>query len=117
MMTPGQTYGDASYSQHQKTDAINAGARDFFGLDKTPSTVVGPGGPDGFGLGEKYRVTSPKADSSKAVKEAEAARKRTQDFKSRQALIKENNAKPVDTTEVAPPAPVLPPARHTNANS
>ena len=59
MMTPGQTYGDASYSQQQKTDAINKGVSDFFGVGKKSSTVVGPGGGNGFGLGSNNTRNTP----------------------------------------------------------
>ncbi len=59
MMTPGQTYGNASYSQQQKTDAINQGISNFFGIGKKPTTVVGPGGGNGFGLGSNNTQNTP----------------------------------------------------------
>ena len=59
MMTPGQTYGDASYSQQQKTDAINSGVKSAIGLDKKPSQVMGPGGPGGFGMGNSSNPVRP----------------------------------------------------------
>ena len=64
MMTPGQTYGDASYSQQQKTDAINKGVSDFFGAGRTPSTVIGPGGAGGFGMGSNNTVNTPQPAST-----------------------------------------------------
>ena len=62
MMTPGQTYGDASYSQQQKTDAINKGVNDFLGVGRPPSTVIGPGGAGGFGLGSNNTVNTPRSE-------------------------------------------------------
>lgn len=49
-------------TQAQKTQEINAGVRSAFGLDKKPSTVVGPGGGNGFGLGSKNTVNTPKSE-------------------------------------------------------
>ena len=68
MMKPGVTYGDPTYSQQQKTDAINAGVSSALGLDKTPTTVIGPGGPGGFGNGGDQSKNTVKTKNTKDTK-------------------------------------------------
>jgi hypothetical protein len=84
-MKPGVTYGDSSYSQQQKTDSINAGVRSTFGLDKKPTTVIGPGGPGGFGMGSDNTVSTPKPAPTSKTNNASDINKRLDQQKAERA--------------------------------